>query len=122
MIRIPGPGRIENRVADGASNPYLACAATLAAGLDGIERKIDPGPPNHDNLYEMPEDELRKRGIGFLPASLREAVLALAEDEVIKASLGAEYADYFIEIKLEEWREYHTTISQWETDVYLQSY
>ena len=70
MIRIPGPGRIENRAVDGAANPYLAAAAMLAAGLDGIANKIDPGPANHGNLYEMPEEEWRQRNIGFLPTTL----------------------------------------------------
>ena len=65
MIRVPGPGRMENRTADGAANPYLAFAATLAAGLDGIENKIDPGTRNDENLYEMPLDELRSRGNRF---------------------------------------------------------
>ena len=67
MIRIPGPGRLENRAVDGAVNPYLSCATMLAAGLDGIENKIDPGEKNNDNLYEVPEEELRRRGIEFLP-------------------------------------------------------
>ena len=84
MIRIPGPGRIENRIVDGAANPYLACAAMLAAGLDGIARQLDPGPRNDDNLYEVPEDELRARGIGFLPTNLSEAVDALEQDDVIR--------------------------------------
>ena len=57
MIRIPDAGRIENRSGDGAANPYLAMAATLAAGLDGIENQIDPGARNDDNLYEMSVDE-----------------------------------------------------------------
>ena len=66
MIRVPGPGRIENRTADGASNPYLACAVALAAGLDGIERQIDPGTANNENLYTLTEAELNDRGIRFL--------------------------------------------------------
>ena len=68
MIRVPGPGRIENRMVDAAANPYLACAAMLAAGLDGIEHRIDPGVASHDNLYEVPWEELHARGIGHLPA------------------------------------------------------
>jgi glutamine synthetase len=122
MIRVPGPGRIENRTADGASNPYLACAATLAAGLDGIEKKIDPGTPNDENLYELSEDALRARGIGFLPTTLQEAVDCLEKDEVVQGALGDVYAPYYIEVKREEWRQYHQSVSQWETENYLQVY
>ena len=122
MVRIPAPGRIENRSADGAANPYLVMAAMLAAGLDGIENKIDPGERNDDNLYEVLEDELRRREIGVLPRSLKEAVDCLEADEVIKQALGSEYADYYIQVKNEEWRQYHNTVSKWESDNYLGLY
>src|SRR5271170_6407183 len=81
MIRIPSPGRLENRTVDGAANPYLACAVLLAAGLDGIENKIDPGAMNHDNLHEVSESELRKRNIRFLPTTLKEALDRFSEDK-----------------------------------------
>ena len=74
MIRVPGPGRIENRTADGASNPYLACAVTLAAGLDGIEHKLNPGKPNNENLYQLSEAQLDERRISCLPSTLSEAL------------------------------------------------
>ncbi|MFN0168860.1 MAG: type III glutamate--ammonia ligase [Bryobacteraceae bacterium] len=119
MIRIPGPGRIEARAVDGAANPYLACAALLAAGLDGIENRIDPGAANHDNLYELPEDELRRRGITFLPTTLREALDCFQHDDVVRGALGDGYADYYVRVKQEEWRNYHQTISRWELDHYL---
>ncbi|MDP6777858.1 MAG: type III glutamate--ammonia ligase [Candidatus Latescibacteria bacterium] len=122
MIRVPAPGRFENRIVDGAANPYLAIAALLAAGLDGIENKIDPGTRNDDNLYEIEEDELRRRGIGFLPTNLSEACDCMAEDEVVKNALGAEYADYYISVKREEWRSYHQNVTRWETDRYLPIY
>jgi glutamine synthetase len=122
MIRIPGPGRIECRTLDGAANPYLASAAMLAAGLDGIENKIDPGVRNDDNLYEIPEEELRRRGIGLLPRSLAQAIDYLEEDEVVKSALGPEYANYYIQVKREEWRRYHNSVSQWEIDTYLGVY
>jgi glutamine synthetase len=79
MIRVPAPGRFEIRGVDGAANPYLAFAGVLAAGLDGIERHIDPGTANHDNLYQMPEEELARRGIDILPASLAEALDTLGQ-------------------------------------------
>ena len=122
MIRIPAPGRIENRLGDGASNPYLAATVLLAAGLDGIENQIDPGAQNEDNLYEVPEDELQQRGIGSLPATLGEAADALEKDEVIKNALGMEYAEYYIQVKRQEWRNYHLSVSQWEIDNYLEVY
>ena len=104
MIRIPGPGRFEIRTVDGAANPYLAFAVMLAAGLDGIEDKIDPGPMNHDNLYEVPEDELKKRKIRFLPTTLREALDKFAEDNLLQEAIGVEYAQYYQRVKSEEWR------------------
>lgn len=122
MIRIPAEGRIENRLGDGAANPYLAATVLLAAGLDGIKNKIDPGVANEDNLYEISDDELERRGIHSLPSTLSDAVDALEEDEIIKKSLGQEYADYFIKVKREEWRNYHLSVSQWETDNYLTVY
>ena len=122
MIRIPAPGRIENRLGDGAANPYLAATVLLAAGLDGIENQIDPGEQNVDNLYEVPEGELNRRGIDSLPSTLSEAVDALEVNNIIKDSLGREYADYYIQVKREEWRDYHLSVSQWEKEKYLAVY
>ena len=122
MIRIPGPGRIENRSIDGAANPYLTMSAMLAAGLDGIENKIDPGARNDDNLYEIEVAELQSRGIKLLPRSLVEAVGCLEGDAVILQSLGEEYASYYAQVKKDEWRDYHNTVSEWESDNYLGVY
>jgi len=76
MLRIPGPGRIEDRTIDGACNPYLASAVVLAAGLDGIENRIDPGEPNTENLYSIPYDELRREIDIFCELFARPAVAA----------------------------------------------
>jgi glutamine synthetase len=122
MIRIPGPGRVENRAVDGAANPYLASAAMLAAGLDGIENKIDPGPANSENLYEMSEQELLRHNITFLPTTLREALDGFEHDTVLHEALGKDYAAYYISVKREEWRQYHQAVSQWELDQYLHTY
>src|SRR5204862_2984612 len=70
MLRIPGPGRIEDRTIDGSCNPYLAATAVLAAGLDGIEKALDAGEPNSENLYTISYDELRGRGRETLPSNL----------------------------------------------------
>ena len=122
MIRIPGPGRMENRTVDGAANPYLAPTVMLAAGLDGIEHKMEAGSRNDRNLYEVPEAELKAEGIGFLPTNLSEALDELAQDEVIKEALGREYAEYYIQVKRDEWKSYHDSVSQWEVENYLGLY
>ena len=89
MLRIPGPGRIEDRTIDGSCNPYLAAAAVLAAGLDGIERGLDAGEPNADNLYAQPHDELKARGLETLPATLLQATYELEHDDVLRAGARA---------------------------------
>jgi len=122
MIRIPGPGRIEDRAIDGAANPYLACAAILAAGLDGIENKIDPGVSNTSNLYEVSKEELTHRGIRLLPPTLGEALSSLAKDTVVKEALGTDFASFYLAVKEEEWRQYHQSVSPWEIDRYLMVY
>ena len=119
MIRLPGPGRVENRAIDGACNPYLAAAVTLAAGLDGIKRKLDPGEKNDRNLYEVPLETLRNEGVEILPANLKEAMDALEKDDVILDALGHEYAEAYIRAKRDEWVRYHNTVSAWEVDQYL---
>jgi glutamine synthetase len=123
MLRIPGPGRIEDRTIDGSCNPYLAAAVVLAAGLDGIENALDPGEPNSENLYSIPYEELRERGLRTLPANLLEATHELKENEVIRGALGRgrdeDYADYFISVKREEWDRYHEQVSAWEVREYL---
>ncbi|HEY0212096.1 MAG TPA: type III glutamate--ammonia ligase [Paenirhodobacter sp.] len=114
-VRVPaGGGRCESRNADGAVNPYLAATLALAAGLDGIRNKIDPGQPNEDNLYTVSEEERTRRGIDFLPQTLQEAVAAFAADPLVEETLGAELRDEFIRYKSEEWQEYHLSISAWE--------
>jgi glutamine synthetase len=120
-VRIPG-GRLEMRLPDGAINPYLAGAAILAAGLDGIERRLDPGEPLNENLYEMSSKELKRRKIGLLPQSLAEAIDALEADEVVKAGLGADLASEFISIKRMEWIEYSRHVSEWETSRYIEMF
>ena len=74
MLRIPGPGRIEDRTIDGSANPYLAAATVLAAGLDGIENGLEPGEPNSENLYSHSYEGLTGRGLKALPANLLEAI------------------------------------------------
>ncbi|MCI0633034.1 MAG: type III glutamate--ammonia ligase, partial [Actinobacteria bacterium] len=123
MLRIPGPGRIEDRTIDGACNPYLAATAVLGAGLSGIENGLDPGEPNADNLYAVPYGELRGRGLLTLPANLLEATYELERDEVMREAFGRgrdeDYVDYFIRVKREEWNRYHEQVTPWELREYL---
>jgi glutamine synthetase len=119
MLRTPAPGRFEDRTVSAAHNPYLTLAAYITAGLDGVNNKIDPGMPFiGTNLYEVPTEELRAKGIDILPQSQYEALEALKEDTVVQSALGP-IADEFIRLKEGEWREYHRTVSQWEVERYL---
>jgi glutamine synthetase len=120
-VRIPY-GRIEMRLPDGSMNPYLASAAIAAAGLDGIDRKLDPGEPVNENLYDWSEAQIRDRGIGLLPQSLQEAVDALEADPVVRDSLGVELAKEFITLKRMEWVEYSRQVSDWELKRYLEMF
>jgi glutamine synthetase len=118
-VRVPmGGGRCESRNADGAVNPYLAATLSLAAGLDGIRNKIDPGAPQEDNLYELSEAERSERGIEFLPRDLQEAVDAFEADSFVTETLGEALRNEFITYKRQEWTAYHQTISQWEIERY----
>jgi glutamine synthetase len=123
MLRIPGPGRVEDRTIDGACNPYLAATVILAAGLDGIETGLNPGDPNSDNLYEIPYGELRSRGLDTLPSNLLDATEELERDDVLREGLGRgrdeDYVDYFIRVKREEWSRYHEQVTPWEIREYL---
>lgn len=122
MIRIPAPGRFEIRVVDGAANPYLAFAGIIAAGLDGIEQKMDPGPLNLDNLYELPEEQLSAREIDVLPVTLGEALDALKKDAVVQGALGAKYADMYLKVKRDEWLFHNRAVSDAERAHYLAVY
>ena len=127
MLRIPDAGRIEDRTVDGSCNPYLAATAVLAAGLDGIERGLDPGDPTTElNLHELTPDAREKLGVELLPPNLLDATRHLKEDDVLRAALGntgrEDYVDYYVETKQQEFQEWHDQVSQWEVDRYLQLY
>ncbi len=126
MLRIPAPGRIEDRTVDGSCNPYLAATAMLAAGLDGVERSLDPGKPNSANLYTMSPEQRAADGIELLPANLLDATRELEKNEPLRAALGktrdGDYVDYYIKVKRQEWQLAHEQITQWELDRYLQLY
>jgi glutamine synthetase len=120
MFRTPEPGRFECRVVSGAVNPYLGIAGFIAAGLDGIERELDPGEPQVGrNMYETPLEEARREGLRFIPQSLAEALDEFEADEVVQGALGPELAAEFIRVKRAEWVRYHNTVGRWEVDQYL---
>ena len=129
LIRIPQNSkgqvnsvRIELRCPDPSSNPYLAFAAMLAAGLDGIERKLTPPDPVEENLYHFDAAKLESRKIRQLPGTLREALDELSRDEVIRDALGDHIFERFVEAKTEEWDEYRMQVSAWEVDRYLEAF
>ncbi|PXF30195.1 glutamine synthetase [Pokkaliibacter plantistimulans] len=119
MVRIPY-GRIEFRLPDAGCNPYLVSAAIIAAGLDGIERELDPGKPCNENLYALGLDEIAARGIETLPQSLKEAVDALEADPLFRDTLGKEIVDEFVKLKRMEWVEYSRHVSDWEINRYAE--
>lgn len=126
LCRIPasrGRGsRFEIRSPDPSCNPYLAIAAILGAGLDGIRHKMIPPPPVNENIYHMSEEERREKGIGSLPGNLSEALQALTQDQVVCDVLGEHCLSHFLHAKREEWQRYIANVSQWELDQYLAAY
>jgi glutamine synthetase len=112
------PGRFEWRLPDASANPYLATAALIAAGLDGIDRGLDPGPDRTEDLFALPLAQICERGIGLLPQSLAEALDALEADGVVSGALGAVLTQQFLQLKRAEWIEYARHISAWEMQRY----
>jgi len=121
LVRTLG-GRFEWRVPDASANPYLATAALIAAGLDGIARELDPGPACTEDLFQLSLAQIRERGIGLLPQSLGEAVNALEADEVICGALGETLSAEFIRLKRAEWTEYARHVSGWEIARYASAF
>ena len=129
LIRVPRytPGRekavrVEIRCPDPAANPYLTFAVLLAAGLDGIEKKMVAPEPVEDDIFEMTKAEMEERGIGSVAANLKEAIDALRENDVIKEALGEFTSNKLISIKEAEWDDYRISVSRWELDKYLAGY
>ena len=111
MVRIPDDGRFEVRLADGAANPYLLPAAILAAGLDGIETKADPGKRLDINMYtEGHTVEDAKK----LPLNLLDALRALQANRTLTDGLGAETVAAFAKLKMNEWTDFKSHLSEWE--------
>ena len=126
LIRIPASRgsstRVELRSPDPACNPYLAIAACLAAGLDGIERGLTPPPEIPGNIYEMDAATRYAFGIETLPRTLEEALEAMKQDQLVMDVLGEHVASHYLAGKQREWEEYQTRVSSWEIEKYLVTY
>ncbi len=128
MIRVPvyfkGPEhaaakRVELRSADPSCNSYLALSCILMAGLDGIKKKLDPGDPVDEDVYELSPERRRALGIKELPTTLKEALEAMKSDEVVHKTLGSHIFDAFIDYKTNDWNQYCLYVTPWEIMKYL---
>ncbi|MGI6367157.1 MAG: type I glutamate--ammonia ligase [Anaerolineae bacterium] len=117
--RTPASARLELRFPDPACNPYLAFAVMLQCGLDGIRNELPLGEPSERNLFES---DVARAGLEVLPGSLKEAIDAACEDEVVQRALGPHIWERYIDAKLQEWDNYRLSVSQWELDRYLAVY
>jgi glutamine synthetase len=126
LIRVPAERgentRIELRMPDPSCNPYLALAVMLRAGLDGVERKLDPGPPVNKNIYTMSHRERRHLRIDELPASLSDALDELEKSALMRDTLGDHLFNHFLTAKRTEWDSYLRQVSAWEIERYLNTY
>jgi glutamine synthetase len=127
LIRIPrySPGResstrLELRCPDPSCNPYLAFAAMLMAGLDGVDRNLKPPAPVEESAYELTNERLGELSIGTLPGTLEEALDELARDDVVNNALGEHVYLAFNRAKREEWDEYRIQVTDWELRRYLE--
>ena len=127
LIRIPrytkgkeSASRAELRCPDPSCNPYLAFAAMLFLGLDGIRKKLPLSQPTEEDVYEFDKAKLKELGIKTLPASLYEALMEFKESTILKESLGKHFFEVYIEAKLKEWDSFRIQVTQWEKDMYLE--
>jgi glutamine synthetase len=116
MVRIPDADRFEFRLMDGAANPYLLQAGLLAAGLDGVETRRDPGPRRDIDMYTQGHT---LEGIRRLPANLLDALRAFAADDVLRARLGASFGDSYLKLKQDEWARFARHLTEWERETTL---
>jgi glutamine synthetase len=116
-VRVAAGGRFEYRGVDSSCNPYLTIATLLRAGLDGVRREADPGPPQQGNTYE-----LLRQGVDLekVPDSLGAALEALAADEVIRSAMPGRLYKVFNHYKRDEWERYLAAVTDWERDEYLE--
>lgn len=127
LIRIPrfSPGRekstrMELRCPDPSCNPYLAFAVMLAAGLDGVEKKLSPPKPVNEDVYDFDDEKLKELKIDTLPNSLESAIDELEKNKLMKETLGEHIYKFFLKAKKEEWDDYRIQVSNWELEKYLE--
>jgi glutamine synthetase len=113
MVRVPGPGRFELRLPDGAANPYLLQAVIIAAGLDGIRSKADPGRRWDIDMYA---EGFKVRGAPKLPLNMLDALREYDKDKSLKSAMGDEFSSAYLKLKHQEWTSYCSHFSQWEHD------
>jgi glutamine synthetase len=123
LVRVP-PGkemrtRVEYRPTDGSCNFYVAFAAILAAGLDGVERKIEVPQPVEEDIYRMSEKQRTERKIDVLPGNLGDALRVFSKDKYLQDALGHEFCEKFLQLKTKEWNDFNLTVHDWERKKYL---
>ena len=122
MVRVPsataddpeGSTRIEYKPIDNTANPYLALLGLLAAGMDGVERELDPADPVQQDPGNLSAREREERGIRRYPETLGDALDALADDDVLRAALGEPLVESYLIIKREQWEEFTGSVTDWE--------
>jgi len=123
MLRVPTKSpRVESRAVDAAVNPYLGAALMLAAGLDGVERELDPGPPIDRDMYVQSDEQIAELGVKQLPRTLSEAIDAFEADPLTLDVFGPDLHRAYIDFKRAEWDDYHNMVSAWEWERYLTFY
>ena len=118
----PEPTRIEFRVPDGTANPYFALGVTLACGLEGIKKKIEPPEPVHIEPGDLMDDDLEKKGIEYLPRTLGEALAEFKKDAFFKEIMGDFGFNEFYKVRMSEWREYCSVVTDWELKNYRDTF
>jgi len=126
LIRIPASRgastRVELRSPDPSCNPYLAFAAMLEAGLDGIKNKLEPPAEVNENIYHMEMRTLEERNINALPGSLNEAIKHMGESKLVRQALGDHIYEHYLDTKYREYQTYRAQVSKWELDHYLHAF
>ncbi len=113
MVRVPGPGRFELRLADGATNPYLLQAVIIAAGLSGVKSEADPGKRYDIDMYAQGHTV---RGAPKLPLNMLDALRAYDKDKGLKEAMGKEFSEAYLKLKMEEWNSFVSHFSSWEKE------
>jgi len=113
---------MEFRLPDPSCNPYLCLAAVVASGMEGIRKKLDPGPPVNKDIFKMRQRERSRLRVESLPNDLSEAIRTFQKDKFLQNALGSRISDHIIQAKRSEWLEYISQVHPWELDRYLASY